>query len=70
MLLGDYGTFDKNTSHKNSEFVKFIQSLDSADSIGIHPSYNSNTEKPKVAQEINRLESILCRPIVMSRQHF
>ena len=70
MLLGDYGTFDKNTSHKNSEFVKFIQSLDSADSIGIHPSYKSNTEKPKVAQEINRLESILCRPIVMSRQHF
>ena len=70
ILLGDYSTFDKNTSYKNYEFVKLIQSLDSADSIGIHPSYKSNTEQPKVAQEINRLESILCRPIVMSRQHF
>ena len=70
MLLGDYGTFDKNTSHKNSEFVKLIQSLDIGASIGIHPSYKSNTEQPKVAQEINRLESILCRPIVKSRQHF
>ena len=70
ILLGDYSTFDKNTSYKNYEFVKLIQSLDSADSIGIHPSYKSNTEQPKVAQEINRLESILCRPIVKSRQHF
>jgi len=70
MLVGDYGTFDKNTSHKNSEFKQLMQSLDSEDSIGIHPSYKSNTEQPKVAQEINRLESILCRPIVKSRQHF
>jgi len=70
MLLGDYSTFDKNTSHKNSEFKQLIQSLDSEDSIGIHPSYSSNTEKHKVAQEINRLESILCRTILKSRQHF
>jgi hypothetical protein len=70
VLVGDYGTFDKNTSYKHIEFQQLIKSLDDEDSLGIHPSYQSNIEIDRVATESDRLSSILDRSISTSRQHF
>ena len=70
VLVGDYGTFDKNTSYENMEFQQLIKSLDEENSLGIHPSYQSNIEIDRVATETNRLSDILDRPISKSRQHF
>lgn len=70
VLVGDYGTFDKNTSYKHIEFQQLIKSLDDEDSLGIHPSYQSNIEIDRVATESDRLSSILDRSISKSRQHF
>ena len=70
ILLGDYGKYDKNTPYDNSNFVRLIKSLDTDASVGIHPSYQSNDEEYRVAQEISRLTAMLERPIYTSRQHF
>jgi hypothetical protein len=70
VLVGDYGTFDKNTAYENMEFQQLIKSLDEENSLGIHPSYQSNIEIDRVAAETNRLSDILDRPISKSRQHF
>lgn len=70
-LLGDYGPFDKNISHRQPALQQLIRDLAvQADFIGIHPSYRSNSDTEKILIEKNRLESILNRPVYHSRQHF
>ena len=72
MLLGDYGRFDKNIHHTNTEFRKLIQDLSKIpqNQVGIHPSYHSNTDYKRVEKELNRLKNILNADITKSRQHF
>jgi len=69
-LLGDYGLNDKNLSHENGHFRSLIKSIADYAEVGIHPSYNSNKDKKKINREIRRLEDIVKREIVKSRQHF
>jgi hypothetical protein len=70
-LLGNYGEFDKNIpvegSHKFQSLIKSI--ADYAD-VGIHPSYASNFDKEQIKKEIRRLNKVLKRDVVKSRQHF
>lgn len=70
ILLGDYGKFDKNIPHDNTCFVQLVQHLHNDNKVGIHPSYNSNINSTILLTEIQRLKSILNKPIHISRQHF
>jgi len=67
--LGNYGVFDKNIPLKNP-LKNLIKRLSKIGKIGIHPSYNSNTDMKALTLEINRLEQVLEHKIFHSRQHF
>ncbi|WP_028981274.1 polysaccharide deacetylase family protein [Sporocytophaga myxococcoides] len=69
-LLGDYGKYDKNLPYDNEHMVKLVKSLGEEATIGLHPSYGSNTSEEKLLIEKKRLEGILSRPITKSRQHY
>jgi hypothetical protein len=69
-LLGDYGLNDKNLSHEHRHFQSLIKSIADYAEVGIHPSYGSNKNAERVRREIKRLERIIKRDIVISRQHF
>jgi hypothetical protein len=69
-LLGDYGKYDKNISHRSSEMMSKIRTVSKKYSIGIHPSYASNTNENQLGIEIKRLNNITGIDIKKSRQHF
>jgi len=69
-LLGDYGNNDKNLSHENRHFQSLIKRIADYAQVGIHPSYNSNDDEDKIRTEIRRLERIVKRDVLKSRQHF
>ncbi len=70
VLLGDYGTYDKNSSHNNTRFKRLIKDLSGKAEIGIHPSYGSSENPDKLAVEVRRLDKITGKPVHCSRQHF
>ena len=70
ILLADYGLNDKNISFTKMKFQLLIKRLADYASIGIHPSYGSNTNFAKLPKEIKRLEGITKREVTKSRQHF
>ena len=69
-LLGDWGKFDKNINWKTPEFQKLILDLSHHLSIGIHPSYKSYLKQKTVQKEIDRLNEIIGKQTIKSRQHF
>lgn len=70
ILLGDYGKFDKNLSHKNPAYISLIQLLDQHAEICLHPSYESARNEDQLSIEKSRLEQILGRQVVKSRHHY
>lgn len=69
-LLGNYGGFDKNNSHRNASFRKLIKTISEHAKVGIHPSYFSTKKPSKIAIEKSRLERIIGKSTYVSRQHF
>ena len=69
-LLGDYAKFDKNISHRHPKQRKLIQRLSKNVTIGIHPSFKSNSYEFYLHNEIERLEEIINDRVFCSRQHF
>jgi len=70
ILLGDYGSFDKNVPFQNKALRSLVKFLDDYGDVGIHPSYASNSKPNMFKTEIGRLQHILNREIYYSRQHF
>ena len=70
ILLADYGLNDKNISHHSRAFQLLIKHLSDHAQVGIHPSFGSNYKEGKLKEELQRLESIIKRDVVDSRQHF
>lgn len=70
ILLGQYGTYDKNISPSNKAFRKLIESLNKKNEIGIHPSYGAGYDEAKVNLELSLLKSIIKKDIQRSRQHY
>jgi len=68
--VGDYSTFDKNTSSRNSSYQSLIKSVGDYADVGLHPSYYTSRDEGKLHKEKIRLESIVNRPIEKSRQHY
>jgi len=69
-LLGDYSKYDQNINAKQPVFQKLIQKIAATNTIGIHPSYQSNTNSEQLDIEIQRLRNITDQSITRSRQHF
>jgi hypothetical protein len=70
VLLGNFGKYDRNPSHKNSNYISLIKTLNENGEIGLHPSYGSNQSTGQLKTEKERLEKIVGRPITKSRQHY
>lgn len=62
--------FDQNVSPEDESFTTLISKVASKASIGIHPSYASNTETKKISEELVSLQAITNQRIDASRQHF
>ena len=69
-LLADYGLNDKNLSYTNSKLISLIKRISDIATVGIHPSFASNSDVCILEKEISRLEAILKREVLFSRQHF
>jgi len=69
-MLGNYGKYDKNISHKNRRHRRLIRKMDTIASIGIHPSYKSNFNEFNIHNEIERLQNIIKKHVRASRQHY
>jgi len=69
-LLGKTSKYDLNISPKKKVLQNLIKSLSGKYTVGIHPSYLSNTDQSQLAKEINTLEKILEEKVKISRQHF
>lgn len=67
--LGKYGKFDKNLP-LNSTLKNLILRLSKMGQIGIHPSYQSNSNPEELKHEINSLSKVLDKKTTLSRQHF
>ncbi|MBW6482268.1 MAG: polysaccharide deacetylase family protein [Vicingaceae bacterium] len=69
-LVGDYAEYDKNCDIENESFQQLIKNLVVENEIGIHPSYQSNEANDKLLLEKNRLENVINKTILKSRQHY
>lgn len=70
LLLGDYGTNDKNIPYSNKKLQSLIRHLSDYAQVGIHPSYGARTSFSQLEKEVFRLKPILKKEITQSRQHF
>ena len=70
MLFAPFGPNDRNVSpHSTDAAVKLREIADWA-TVGIHPSYASNSDADKVQNERMELQEVLRQPIKHSRQHY
>jgi len=69
-LAGKRSHYDHNISPENNKFKKLVKKLSSFAEIGIHPSYQSDSNPEIVAKEIKNVEQNIPRKIIHSRQHF
>jgi hypothetical protein len=69
-LLGDYGRYDRNISFRDVRHQRLIRKMNQKTTVGIHPSYRSNSLQFYITSEKERLEEILRVPVIHSRQHF
>lgn len=69
-LLGDYGEYDKNPSHKTKGYRQLIQTIANKYPVGLHPSYQSFTQPERVVTEKQRLEDIVSNEVTNVRAHF
>jgi hypothetical protein len=69
-LLGDYGKYDKNLSHKQQILRDLINEVGQWSQVGIHPSIGSHASERKLKKEIKRLKQITGKEVTRSRQHF
>ncbi|MCF6167528.1 polysaccharide deacetylase family protein [Lutibacter sp.] len=68
--LGNYTKFDKSLSFKSKELKYLTKKIARKNKIGIHPSYASNYFTKKIQLEISRLQKIVNKKVVNSRQHY
>ena len=69
-LLADYAPYDKNINWKNKRQADIIRKLRVDYPIGIHPSYQSNSNPGQLKKEMNRMQIITGNRPNISRQHF
>jgi len=69
-LVGNSGKFDNNVSTDKQGYQDLIKNISKKSQVGIHPSYQTGTNKGLLQQEISNLEEIIDRKVYKSRQHY
>jgi hypothetical protein len=69
-LLADYSAFNKNLHPSHPKQTSLIKGLSKHITIGIHPGYDSYRNKTAFQREIKRLEDLIEKTILYSRQHY
>ena len=69
-LLGDHSAFDKNPDVYNKTFQELIHFISTHYTVGLHPSYLSNTSMTILEKEKTRFERMTHLSLEISRQHF
>jgi hypothetical protein len=69
-LVGDYGRFDKNISLSDVRHQELILRMADTTTLGLHPSYSSNTLPSILNNEKDKLEAVLGHQVACSRNHF
>jgi len=70
ILIGDFDTHDRNNYHRSLRFRRLLRTLEQSGDIGLHPSYSSFNNVVKIKTEKERLENIIGREVISSRQHY
>jgi len=69
-LLADYSAFNKNLHPSHPKQTSLIKGLSKHITIGIHPGYDSYRNKTAFQREIKRLEDLIEKTVLYSRQHY
>jgi hypothetical protein len=64
------GSYDKNISVENREFISLVRDIASRYNIGLHPSWASGDHLSFLQKEKIILEKMADAPVTSSRQHF
>ncbi len=70
MLFAPFGPKDRNVSPHSTEAAVKLREIADWSTVGIHPSYASNSDAEKVQIERVQLQEVLRRPVTHSRQHY
>ena len=70
MLFTEFARFDRNISMYHPKMKSTVKHLGDYTSVGIHPSYQSNSKRELLEKEKATLENYLGKTISRSRQHF
>ncbi len=68
--VGKWDTYDKSIPSRKKIMQFLIRNCDSFGRTGLHPSFRSHRHPEILLEEKRRLEKILGRPVIRSRQHF
>lgn len=69
--VGPYGTYDKNINPQSQAFTDILNDrIKKGHEIGLHPSYQSNSDRSLILKEKEILEKMCGHEIKRSRQHF
>ncbi len=68
--VGDYGEYDRNSSHKDHDYCEIITRCDSKFNTGLHPSYHSSGRPRVLKTEIERYSHITGHKPEKARQHW
>lgn len=69
-LLGDFAKYDRSISYRRKKHRNLIKRMSNSITLGIHPSFKSNSYEFYLHNEIERLEDISKNRVFSSRQHF
>ncbi len=70
ILFAEFAQYDRNISMHSPIMHEQVRGMYDYTEVGIHPSYESNSNAKQVEFELRMLENALRSPITKSRQHF
>jgi hypothetical protein len=68
--MGNKGKYDRNLTYKNKALRNLVKDLNKTGTVGLHPSYLSNSDVSILKAEKAMLEDILQEKVSKSRQHY
>jgi hypothetical protein len=70
LLLGRFGTYDKNLPPRSKAMQALAQELSARGDTGLHPSYRSNISQAQLQAEVGHYTRLTGQAPLRSRQHF
>ena len=69
-LLADKGKYDRNLGYQSTKMKELVNEISSFSEMGIHPSFASFFKPQNIVKEKIRLDKLLGKKIIKSRQHY